>query len=69
VTQPEQAGHFLVFPAGGFTPQTSAINYRQGQTRANNGIATLGDGGAVTIQCVQPYGTAHAVLDVTGYFE
>ncbi len=67
VTQPTSAGHLTVFPAGTPPPLTSALNFRAGQTRANNAVLKLG-AGAISVQSVLP-GTAQFILDVTGYFE
>ncbi len=45
------------------------INYRPGQTRANNVIISLGPAGDVTVQSDQGSGTVHVVIDVNGYFQ
>ena len=36
---------------------------------ANNTIVMLGSGGAVDVQVSQSAGTAHVVVDVSGYFQ
>ena len=69
VTQPGFVGDLRVFPGGSLPPLTSVVNYRGGQTRANNAIVTLGPGGAVTVQCDQSFGTVHLIVDVNGYFQ
>ncbi len=69
VTAATGPGHLLLYPGGTTRPRVSTINYRPGQTRASNGIVTLGPGGDVTVYCGQASGTTHLVLDVTGYFE
>ena len=69
VTQPTAQGHIILFPAGTSLPLTSTLNYRQGQTRANNAIVRLGSGGALAVVCGQSAGTTHFIIDVTGYFE
>jgi hypothetical protein len=69
VTQPEQIGYLVLYPAQSVPSGTSMLNYRSGQTRANNAMVTLGAEGAVAVRCVQSYGTAHVILDVNGYFE
>jgi len=69
VTEPAAVGHLRVYPTGGGLPLTSALNYSTGQTRAGNGVFMLGSGGAFTVRCNQPSGTAHLVVDVTGYFQ
>ena len=68
VTQPTAAGYLTVFPAEGLVPLASALNFRAGQTRANNAVLKLGVGGAILVQSALP-GTAHFILDVTGWFE
>ncbi len=69
VTQSAAAGDLRVVSAGLPLPSTSAINYRPGQTRANNALVTLGGSGDVTIHCDQASGVVHVILDVTGYFQ
>jgi hypothetical protein len=48
---------------------SSTINYRAGQTRANNAIVPLGLFGDINVVSGQPSGTVHFILDVNGYFE
>ena len=67
VSQPTAAGHLTVFPAGSSIPLASALNFRAGQTRANNAVLKLG-AGAISVHSALP-GTAQFILDVTGYFE
>jgi hypothetical protein len=69
VTGPTVAGHLRLYPAGAALPLVSSINYAAGQTRANNGIVPLGPGGQIAVWCAQASGTAHFILDVSGYFE
>lgn len=69
VTQPTSAGRLTIFPAGTPEPQTSSINYRAGQTRANNAILPLGPQATFTVACRQQTGSVHFILDVVGYFE
>src|SRR6185503_3161044 len=42
VTQPVGPGHVIPYPGGSAAPTVSAINFRAGQTRANNAIVPLG---------------------------
>ncbi len=64
------AGGFLVlFPAGTTVPGVSLINYRSGQTRANNAVVPFGVSGNLTIHSGQPAGTTHFLIDVNGYFQ
>ncbi|HSS44818.1 MAG TPA: hypothetical protein VLO07_05690, partial [Thermoanaerobaculia bacterium] len=69
VTGESAGGHLQIFPAGSPLPLTSVINYRAGQTRANNAIISLGPGGDITVKCNQDTGTTDLILDVNGYFE
>lgn len=69
VTQSTDPGFLVVYPGGTATPGTSTLNYRAGQTRANNVIVGLGLSGDILVHCGQSAGTAHAVIDVDGYFE
>jgi len=47
----------------------SSLNYRAGQTRANNAIVTLGASGALAVFCGQGFGTTHFIIDINGYLE
>jgi hypothetical protein len=69
VTLPGAAGNLRLFAAGSPVPLVSAINYRAGQTRANNAIAPLSADGRLGVRCVQATGGAHVILVVNGYFE
>src|SRR5262249_14498259 len=69
VTQPGAAGDLRIVSGGLPLPNTSAINYRQGQTRAANVTVTLGGSGDVTIHCDQSSGSVHVILDVNGYLQ
>lgn len=68
VTQPTALGHLTVYPAGNPLPSSSTINYRAGQTRANNAVVPLGAGGAIAVSSGQISGTTHFVIDVNGFF-
>jgi hypothetical protein len=70
VVQPMGAGHVTLFPAGNIrVPNASTLNFRAGQTRANNAALALGAAGEVTASAtVNGGGSIHLVLDVTGYF-
>jgi hypothetical protein len=68
VTQPTAAGHLRLYPAG-TSPLVSSLNYRAGQTRANNAMVGLSSAGRFVIRNGQSVGSAHVVLDVTGYLE
>lgn len=69
VTQPTAPGHLTLHPGGTFLPLASVINYRTGQTRANNAIVPLGANGTLAVFCGQGTGTTHLIIDVNGHFE
>lgn len=69
VTAPTATGFFRVYPGGTPAPATSTLNYAAGKTRANNATLSLGPAGDLAVFCGQPTGSAHLILDVTGYFE
>ena len=62
-------GHIRVYPAGTPRPGASSLNFAAGQTRANNGIVSLGAAGDLAFFSGQASGSVHVVLDVSGYFE
>ena len=68
VTQPTAPGHLTLYPPGVAPPQASTINYRTGQTRANNAIIPLGADNSVSVVCGQSSGTTHFIIDVVGFF-
>ena len=68
VTGASVPGYVVIF-AGDAAPLASTINYRAGQTRANNVIVDLTPVGSVSIGSGQPSGNVHVILDVNGYFE
>jgi hypothetical protein len=70
VTLPTAAGFLTLHPVGSALPNTSAINYGAGRTRANNAVLTLGPSGDLDVYAGTAFGqTVHAILDVTGYFQ
>jgi pectate lyase len=69
VTGPTARGNLRLYPAGQAAPKTSTLNYTVGQTRANGAVVGLSPSGALAVWCSQATGTAHVILDVTGYFE
>lgn len=69
LTGPTALGHLSSYPGGTSPPLVSSINFRPGQTRANNAIALLGIGGTLTVSNGQPAGTTEFIIDVNGYFE
>lgn len=70
VSNGAHGGFLQLFPGGDGTPSTSTINWRAGQTKANNAIIPLSfDGrGQMTVQVNMPAGAVHVILDVNGYF-
>ncbi|MFN2384695.1 MAG: DUF2135 domain-containing protein [Thermoanaerobaculia bacterium] len=69
VTGPGGPGHLTVYPAGAPAPLASSINFRAGQTRANNVIVPLGAGGGLVVASGQATGTTHFLIDINGFFE
>jgi hypothetical protein len=69
VTGPTAAGNLRLYPAGGSVPKVSAINFGPGQTRANNAILKLADGGGLAVFAALSTGSVHLVLDVNGWFD
>jgi hypothetical protein len=69
VTQPTAAGDLRALPGGLPMPTVSAINYKVGQTRANNTLVSLGGSGEIAVRCDQASGSVHFILDVTGYVQ
>ena len=69
VTQPSAAGSLRLYAGGTPLPLASAINYRAGQTRANNEASPLGSSGSLAVHCDQPTGNVQVIIDVNGYFQ
>lgn len=69
VTSPASDGYVTAYPFGDSLPVASTINFRAGQTRANNAVLALGVAGNLSVFCGMPSGSVDFVLDVTGYFE
>jgi virginiamycin B lyase len=69
VTQGASAGYVAAFAGGTLAPLAASLNYRPGQTRANNAIVPLGAAGDVAILSGQASGTVQVILDVNGYFQ
>ncbi len=63
-------GHLTLYPGDGAAPQTSTINFRAGQVRANNALLALAADGSGTVRVRNgAAGPLDLVIDVTGYFE
>jgi uncharacterized protein (DUF1800 family) len=69
VTEATAGGHLTLYPEGSPKPLASSINYRAGQTRANNGIVAVGPGAVLAINGGLPTGSVHVIIDITGYFD
>jgi hypothetical protein len=70
VLQPSAVGNLRVFPSGiSPVPTVSNLNYSANQTLGNATIVALDASGAFTIYCAQATGTAHVIVDVSGYFQ
>ena len=64
IADPAAGGYATVYPC---SPEvgTSTLNFRPGETVANEVVAKISEGGTV---CVFTYATARVVVDVVGYF-
>jgi len=69
VTQASAAGALRLYAGGTPLPVASAINYRTGQTRANNEASPLGSSGTLAVHSDQPTGNVQVIIDVNGYFQ
>ncbi|HVF18919.1 MAG TPA: fibronectin type III domain-containing protein [Mycobacteriales bacterium] len=65
-TQPAQATHITVYPAGRRQPDTSVLNVARGRTVANLVLAKLGADGVVALR--NAAGSVHLIADVRGYY-
>ena len=69
IIRPDPSNAIRAYPAGTPRPGTSSLNFAAGQTRANNGIVSLGTAGDLAFFSGQASGSVHVILDVNGYFE
>ena len=69
VTESTAPGVLRLYPGGTAVPLASTINYRAGQTRANNQYASLGSTGGMAVRCDQSSGNVQVIIDVNGYFQ
>ncbi|MGE5716328.1 MAG: PKD domain-containing protein, partial [Acidobacteriota bacterium] len=70
VVNPTAAGQLRIYPGNTGIPPTSAVSFRAGRTRANNGMVVLATDGTGTIGVKNDApGTVPFVLDVSGYFK
>ena len=61
----DYGGYVTVYPCG-TRPDSSNLNFVSGQTVPNAVISPLSDDGSI---CLYVYGTAHLLVDISGYFE
>ncbi|WP_370078179.1 beta strand repeat-containing protein [Streptacidiphilus sp. MAP12-16] len=66
VTTPTADGYVTVYPTGGTLPDTSSVNFVQGQTVANRVVVLLGSGGQVSL--FNKAGRAQLIADVAGWY-
>jgi hypothetical protein len=69
INQPTAAGHLTMYPAGTAPPRASVLNFVAGATRANNATIPVAAGGHAVVYLGQTTGTAHVIIDVTGYYQ
>jgi hypothetical protein len=50
-------------------PEATVINFRSGQTRANNATIALGPDAEFTVRFEAPGGNVHVIVDVVGWYE
>lgn len=65
---PTGTGHLTVFPSDQLQSSTSTLNFRAGQTRANNAVLNLSMDGRLSTIATIGGGQADVILDVNGYF-
>ena len=69
VTNATAPGFLTINAADAARPLASNLNYSADQTRANSAQLKLGPGGDVIVYCGQASGTAHVIIDVSGYYQ
>jgi uncharacterized protein (DUF1800 family) len=69
VTGSTVGGYLTLYPSGGAAPLSSTINFRTGQTRANNAIVKLGAGALLSVAAGYSTGNTHFIIDLIGYFD
>lgn len=69
VVNPTSSGFVVLFPADEPVPGTSTVNFRGGQTRANNAIVKLSaDGRLAVIPGIDDTEQLDLLIDINGYF-
>ena len=73
IVQAQAAGNLIVYPAGGAVPNTSVLNWANGEFAVGNGaiIPLAGSTNDISVYPNMPAGapSIHFVCDVTGYFQ
>jgi hypothetical protein len=69
VTNGTSLGDLRLFPGSSTPPLASTINFRAGQTRANNALVTLSATGILSVLDDQPTGQVQLIVDTNGYFK
>jgi PKD repeat protein len=69
VTGATGAGDLRIYASGTTDLRVSRINFKNGQTRANNAVLELGASGNVSVVCQIPSGKVQVILDVNGYYQ
>ena len=72
IVQPSGGGFVVLHPGDLAAPLTSTVNFAAGAVRANNAILALAFDGTGTLAAtpsVTGGGTAHLIVDVSGWFE
>lgn len=63
------AGYLALYGSGDPRPETSAVSFAAGATRANNGVVRLGQGGGIVLYGGLASGATDLLIDVNGYFD
>lgn len=72
VVQPTRGGHLTLYPSDFSCPGLEQLAFSAGRTRTINAIIPLATGGTGTLTVaptVAEAGSAHLVIDISGYFE
>jgi hypothetical protein len=73
VVQAPSDGNLIVYPTGGAVPNTSVLNWANGEFAVGNGaiIPLAGSANDISVYPNMPAGapSIHFVIDVTGYFQ
>jgi subtilisin family serine protease len=72
VVSPAENGHLTLFPGDQWSPSTSSVNFRAGQTQGNNAILRLsmdGNGILAILPATSGGSPVDVILDVNGYFQ